>query len=308
MLSFLLKRFFAGLLTVWVVMTLTFLLLHALPGGPFDAEKRLPPEVQAHIEAQYHLDKPLFTQYGYYLGGLVQGDLGPSYTYESQPVSRIVGQAFQVSATVGGLALLVGGAVGFFVSIFSLFFNPPWVRNGLSILAYTGLSVPSFVLAGLLVLLFSLKLHWLPAARWQSSAHAILPVASLAIVPFAYTLLWLRQGMDDILHSGFIHIKKAYGLSRWTIATEHVLRNGLLPWVAMIGPLAATLLTGSFAVEFIFALPGLGKYFITAVSDRDYPLVMGVTLIYSLLLIGLNTGSDILVGLLDPRVREGDSV
>lgn len=297
--------------TIWVVMTLTFFCLRALPGGPFDAEKRLPPEIQQQIEAQYHLDKPLFTQYTYYLTDLASGNLGPSYTYESQPVSRIVLQALQVSGLIGGLALFTGIILGFILGVLPLFIQSRGLSratdNLLSVLSYGGLSIPSFVLAGSLVLIFSLGLHWLPAARLQTPLHLILPVLSLSVVPLAYTVLWLRQGMADVLHHGFIQVKQAFGLPRSNIILAHILRNGLLPWLSLIGPLAATLLTGSFAIEFIFALPGLGKYFITAVSDRDYPLVMGVTLVYSLLLIGLNTFSDIASGLLDPRIRDGET-
>lgn len=288
-------------------MTLTFFALRALPGGPFDAEKRLPPQIQAKIEARYHLDKPLLTQYRYYLTGMFTGDLGPSYTFESQPVSRIVLQALSVSCWVGGLALMVGTLLGFLLSIMPLFYRAQWLDTLLTILAYVGLSIPSFVLAGSLVLVFSLGLHWLPAARLQSPLHLILPVLSLSLAPLAFTVLWLKQGISEIMHSGFVQVKRAYGLPRINIILAHVLRNGLLPWVALIGPLAATLLTGSFAIEFIFALPGLGKYFITAVSDRDYPLVMGVTLVYSLLLISLNTMSDIAAGMLDPRIKDSEA-
>ncbi len=305
-----LKQLLAGVLTLWVVVTATFFLLRLLPGGPFDAEKRLPPAIQQQIEAKYHLNEPVWQQYGRYMGGLLHGDLGPSYKYLSRSVNDMVAQAAGPSFVIGGGALLLGCLVGLVVAIV-----PRWwhtsdfsaghagLERSTHLLGVLALSTPSFIVAGVLVLVGALWLHWFPAARLSSAHHAVLPIVSLALVPFAYTVLWVRNAMATVAKQPYIHTKAAFGLAHGQLVLAHIARNALLPWVALLGPLAAALLTGSFAVEFIFAIPGLGKYFITAVTDRDYPLVMGITLLYSTLLITLNTVTDIALRWLDPRLR-----
>lgn len=299
------KQLLAGVLTLWVVLSLTFFMLRLLPGGPFDGEKRLPPAIQAQIEARYHLNEPLFQQYTRYMGGLAKGDLGPSFKYLSRPVSDMVLQAAAPSFTVGGLALFAGCLAGLILAVLPALIQRPWLNRPLWILAVGAVSTPSFIAAGLLVLIGALWLHWFPAARLSTPQHYVLPVLSLALVPFAYTLLWVRKAMTNIAQQPYLQIKHAFGLAHQQIVWHHWVRNALLPWVALLGPLAATMLTGSFAVEFIFAIPGLGKYFITSVTDRDYPMVLGITLLYSTLLIVFNTVTEIILKQLDPRLQLG---
>lgn len=300
----LVKQVLAGLITLWVVVTLTFFTLRLLPGGPFDAETRLPAAIQQQIEARYHLDKPVFQQYTYYMAGLLRGDLGPSFKYRTRSVNDMVIQAAGPSFLVGGLALFTGCLVGLACAVLPEVLQQPKLNRLLWLLAVGAVSTPSFIGAGLLVLVGALWLHWLPAARLSSPAHVVLPVLSLALVPFAYTLLWVRKAMETLAHQPFLQVKQAFGLTHRHIVWVHWVRNALLPWVALLGPLAATMLTGSFAIEFIFAIPGLGKYFITSVTDRDYPMVLGITLLYSSLLIVLNTVTEVVLQQLDPRLQE----
>lgn len=298
------KQLLAGMLTLWVVLTLTFFMLRLLPGGPFDAEKRLPEAIQQQIEARYHLNEPLWQQYGRYMAGLAQGDLGPSFKYLSRPVNEMVLAAAGPSFLIGGWALALGCGVGLACAVLPALFHLPWLNRPVWLIAVVAVSIPSFIAAGVLVLVGALWLHWFPAARLTTPAHAVLPVFSLALVPFAYTLLWVRNAMENLAHQPFLQIKHAFGLPHQHIVWHHWVRNALLPWVALLGPLAATMLTGSFAVEFIFAIPGLGKYFITSVTDRDYPMVLGITLLYSTLLIVLNTITEMVLHQLDPRLRQ----
>jgi oligopeptide transport system permease protein len=294
-------RLLSGLLTLWLVATVTFGLMRLLPGGPFDRDRKVPPAVQAALEERYHLNDSLPVQYGYYLKGLLQGDLGPSYKYQSRRVNDIVADAAGIPAVIGGLALVVGTLVGVLLGTLAGLF--PRFQSWLSLPGMVALSTPSFIVGGVLMLVFALWLGWLPVATLQSPAHFVLPVLTLSWVPLAFALMLIQTSIQEVKRQGYIGIKRAYGLSEWRIALAHILRNALLPLLSLMGPLAAALLTGSFAVEYIFAIPGLGRHFINAVTDRDYTLVMGITLLYSALLIVLNTLSDWLVARLNPRLR-----
>ncbi|MBX2861634.1 MAG: ABC transporter permease [Vampirovibrio sp.] len=304
MIQLVLKRLFTGIITLWVVMSATFFLLRFLPGGPFDAERKLPPEIQANIEATYHLDEPVWVQYGYFLGDIVQGDLGPSFKYRSRRVNAIVAESAGISILLGSLALLIGTVLGVLAGTWAGVSKRPWVDGVLSILGLSTLSLPSFIFGGLLVLVFALHLGILPAATLQTPAHYVLPVVSLSLVPFAYAFLLVRTSVKETKLQPFILIKKSYGLPDGQVTYLHILRNSFVPLLSILGPLAAAIITGSFAIEYIFAIPGMGKHFVTAVTNRDYTLVMGITVVYSMLLIGFNTVSDILYGLLDPRLRD----
>lgn len=300
----LLKQVLVGLTTLWVVVSLTFLLLRVLPGGPFDSDRKLPPEIQANLEAQYHLKDPLWKQYTVYMGNLLRGDLGPSYKYRSRRVNDIVGEAFTISLQLGIYALLVGVSFGVLLGTIAGNTRQNGLDALLSLLGVSTLSTPAFIFGGLLVLLFSLQLHWLPSATLSTPAHWILPVATLSLAPFAWTFLLIRSSVQEVKTLSFVHIKACFGLSPKTIQWRHILRNALLPLVAIAGPLFAGIITGSFAVEYLFAIPGVGKHFVTAVTNRDYTLVMGVTILYGAILIAFNTLSDMVSTLLDPRLRE----
>jgi oligopeptide transport system permease protein len=304
MVQLIFKRLLGGLLTLWVVISLTFVLMRALPGGPFDQERQLPPEIKKNMEARFHLDKPPIEQYFYYLGGLVQGDLGPSYKYQSRRVNDIVVEGFWASFQIGFLAMVIGTILGLLTGTWAGITKNKTMDGVLSLLGVSSISMPSFIFGGFLVLLFALRLNWLPAATLQTPSHYLLPVATLSLAPFAYTFLLIRTTVKEMKKQPFVFIKRSFGVDEYTVTLKHVLRNSLLPLISILGPISATIITGSFAVEYIFAVPGLGKSFVTAVSNRDYTLVMGVTIVYSVLLIFFNMGTDILYGILDPRLRQ----
>ncbi|MGE0201628.1 MAG: ABC transporter permease [Candidatus Melainabacteria bacterium] len=304
MIRWLLLRVLSGVLTLFCLVSITFVLLRLMPGGPFDEERSLPPAIKASIEERYHLNAPIPEQYVRYLGTLLQGDLGPSFKYQSRSVNDIVGEATAVSAQIGVLALLLGVLSGTILGAIAGITRQRWLDGLLSLTGVSCLSIPAFILGGLLVLTFALTWNILPAATLTSPAHYILPVITLSLAPFAYAFLLVRNTVQETKNATYVHIKHSMGLPARTIAIRHVLRNSLIPLVSILGPIAAAILTGSFAVEFIFAVPGLGKHFVTAVTNRDYTLVMGITIVYSVTLIVFNMLTDILYGFLDPRLRE----
>jgi len=302
--SLILRRLLAGLLTLFVVISLTFMLLRLMPGGPFDQERKVPPAIKANIEARYHLNEPLWKQYAIYMGGVLRGDLGPSYKYKSRSVTDIVGEATMTSGSLGLMALMVGTVFGVLLGALAGLSRNRTVDGLLTLLGVASISTPLFIFGGFLVLIFSLTLNWLPAAMLETPKHYILPVLSLSLMPFSYAFLLTRTTVRETRSKQYVLIKRSEGLSESVIAVRHILRNSLIPLVSILGPMAAAIITGSFAVEYIFAIPGLGKHFVTAVTNRDYTLVMGITIIYGVALIVFNTLTDILYGLLDPRLRE----
>jgi oligopeptide transport system permease protein len=307
MLMFLLKRLFHGLAVIWVVTTLTFLLLRIAPGGPFDRERKLPPEVLANIEAKYHLDEPLSRQYLRYLSGIFHADLGPSYKYLDRPVSEIIAETLPTSALLGLLGLAFALVIAFPAGLMAAGFRQSWIDR-LSLLAATlGISVPNFILGALLIWLFAVQLGWLQAGRWDTASSMILPAITLGAAPAAYIAALLRSTLIETLAEDFIRTARAKGLHESAVLFKHALRNSLVPVLTVMGPLTAALLTGSFVVEYVFAIPGMGRFFITAVIDRDYPLIMGVTLVYTALLIAANLLVDLCYSYIDPRIRTESS-
>lgn len=303
MARFLLRRLLHGLVVLWLVVTLTFLLMRIAPGGPFDSERRLPPEVLANIAAKYHLDEPWLKQYGRYLVGIVSGDLGPSYKYLDRNVSDIVADTFPVSAMLGILALGFALAFSFPVGICAAYYRNSWTDRGCLFLATLGISLPHFILGALLIWLFSVQLGWLQAGRWENLTSAVLPTITLGAAPAAYLSYLLRSTLLESLGEDYIRTARAKGLKEITVLFKHALNNSLIPTLTVLGPLSAALITGSFVVEYIFAIPGMGRFFITAVTDRDYPMIMGVTLVYTVLLVGANFLVDLLYSLVDPRIK-----
>jgi oligopeptide transport system permease protein len=299
------SRLLQGALVLWVVATATFGLLRLLPGGPFDREKALPPEVIRNIEAHYRLDAPLRIQYVRYLGDLVRGNLGPSYKYVGRDVSAILRDALPVSLKLGSLALAIALALGVSVGLAAGTHRGRAPDHATTALAIFGMSVPSFVLGALLILAVGLWLGWLPAALWEGPLYAVLPAVTLAATPAAYVARLTRAGVLDVIDLDFVRTARAKGVPEAQVRTRHILRNALLPVVTYFGPLLAVLLTGSFVVEQIFAIPGVGRFFVTAVTNRDYPLVLGVTLVYAALVVLANLSVDLLYAWLDPRIRVG---
>lgn len=303
MLWFLLKRFFHGAIVLWVVATLTFLLLRLAPGGPFDRERKLPPEVIANLEAKYHLDEPLPAQYLRYVSGLLRGDLGPSYKYLDRGVREVIADTLPTSALLGFLALLFALLLALPAGLLAAYFRDSWIDRACMFIATLGISVPHFVLGALLIWTLALQLGWLQAGRWDRWDSTILPMITLGAAPAAYLAALLRSTLLETFGEDFIRTARAKGLKESVVLLRHALRHSLIPLLTVMGPLTAALLTGSFVVEYVFAIPGMGRFFITAVTDRDYPLIMGVTLVYTALLVLANLLIDFLYGAVDPRIR-----
>ena len=300
-----LMRLLSAIPTLFLVVVLAFLMMRAAPGGPFDEERALPPETAANIERAYDLDAPLHEQLLRYVGNLLRGDLGPSYRYPGYEVSELIARALPVSLLVGAAALAVALVVGIPAGITSALNRNTLLDRLLTGLAMTGISVPVFVVAPLFVLVFAVYLGWLPAG-WSGDPGIralLLPVVALALPQIAYITRLMRASMIDVLGSDFIRTARAQGLGTWTIVRFHALRPAMLPLMSYLGPAIAAVLTGSVVVEQIFGIPGLGQLFVRAALNRDYPLVLGIVVLYAVLVIGLNLLVDIVYGYLDPRIR-----
>lgn len=296
-------------LVLWIVATLTFLLLRIVPGGPFDAEKNLPPEIVANIKAKYHLDKPLIEQYVLYVERLASGDLGVSYKYVDRSVNDILFAAFPVSLTLGSLALLLAISVSLPLGTLAAVRRGTPVDTFCILLSTLGVSLPGFVVGTLLIYVFGLSLKLLPVALWESPRHLVLPVLTLAFGPCAYLSRLTRASVLEVLEKDWVRTARSKGLPYKMTIFRHVFRNALIPVTTVLGPLTAILITGSFVVEYIYAIPGMGRFFITAVSNRDYDLVIGTTLVFAFLLVIANTVVDLIYQLLDPRISlEGHHV
>lgn len=301
--KFILSRAFTGLFVVLVVVTITFFLLRMLPGGPFDEEKELPDQIRKNIEAKYNLDQPSWKQYLLYIEGLSKADFGPSYKYVDRSVNDIIRETLPVSIELGLVGLFLSIALGSIVGIVSAI-KPRGVFDFLAVSTATALvSVPSFVIGAVLIYIFSVRFRIFPAALWGSPSHIVLPALTLAAGPAAYLARLIRASMLETSEALYVRTARAKGLSNFMVITKHILRNALIPVVTVMGPITAFLITGSFVVEHIFAIPGIGRFFVLAVSNRDYPLVMGITIIYTIILVLANLVVDILYVYLDPRIK-----
>ncbi|HEX9878566.1 MAG TPA: ABC transporter permease [Candidatus Binatia bacterium] len=300
---YILRRILHGLAVLWTVATLTFILMNLTPGGPFDREQRLPPQVMANLYAKYHLDEPLWSQYFHYLKGLIRGDLGPSYKYLNRTVTEIVGATLPVSALLGFLALAFAVIMALPTGMLAAYYHGSWIDRWCLFIATLGISLPNFILGAMLIWIFSLQFGWFQAARWGPVSSMVLPTLTLGAAPAAYLSYLLRSTLIETLGEDFIRTARAKGLKESAVLFKHAMRNSINPLLTVMGPLLAALVTGSFVVEYVFAIPGMGRFFITAVTDRDYPMIMGVTLIYSALLVGANLVVDLLYSVADPRVK-----
>ena len=311
MLRLILRRLLESIPTLLILIAVTFFMMRMAPGGPFDSEKRLAPEIEANLRAAYHLDEPLWQQFGRYLWNLAQGDFGPSFQYRDRSVTELIAGGFPVSLQLGGFAMLIavigGVALG---SLAALRQNKATDYSTMAV-AMTGISVPNFVLAPLLVLVFAVYLGWLPAGGlgevgfWQGGwKNLVLPVITLALTQVAYIARLTRGSMIEVLRSNYIRTARAQGLSTMTILLRHALKPALIPVVSYLGPATAGLITGSVVIEQIFGLPGLGRYFVTGALNRDYTLVLGIVVFYGALIILFNFLVDLIYGWLDPRSRE----
>ena len=297
------KRILEAIGTILVVATVTFVLLRFLPGGPFDSEKVLPPAIQANIQRKYNLDSPLLFQYLTYMKNLAKGDLGQSYKYVGRGVSDIIKQSMGPTFKLGFYAILVAFVFGVPLGLLAASRHNTWVDNLSMACAISGVALPNFLLGAVFILVFSVKLGWLPAALWESPIYYVLPVLTLGIRPISIIARLTRSSVLDVIKADYVRTAWAKGLGERVILFKHVLKNSLIPVLSISGPLVANLLSGSFVVEIVFAIPGMGKHLIQSVTNRDYPLILGLTLLYSLILVLANLVVDLLYCLLDPRIK-----
>ena len=304
MIAYALRRLLAAIPTLWLLITLAFFMIRLSPGGPFDSERALPPEIEANLNARYHLDEPLAMQYGRYLGDVLRFDFGPSFQYRDWTVNELISSGFPVSAMLGalamGLALLVGVSAGTYAALK----QNKWADYSVMAVAMVGISVPTFIVAPLLILAFALTLDWLPAGGWDwGLPRMVMPVVTLALPLIAYIARLMRASLIEVLHSNFIRTARAKGLSERQVILRHALKPAALPVISFLGPAIAGVLTGSVVVERIFTVPGLGSHFVQGALNRDYTLVLGVVVFYGILIIALNFIVDLIYAWLDPRIR-----
>lgn len=305
MLILILRRILQAIPTLFVLITISFFMMRLAPGSPFSSEKNYPPEVMANIEAKYHLDKPIHTQYLLYLKNLAQGDLGPSFKYKDFTVNQLVAQAFPVSLKLGFLAFFIALFFGVSAGTIAAIRQNKWIDYLIMTFAMTGVVIPSFVIAPLLVLIFAITLKWLPGGGWNDGAlfNILLPMIALSLSYIASIARITRGSMIEVLHSNFIRTAKAKGLPMRRIILHHALRPALLPVISYMGPAFVGIITGSMVIESIFGLPGLGQLFVNGALNRDYSLVLSLTVLVGTLTITFNAIVDILYAVIDPKIR-----
>ena len=303
MLRFAAKRLIGAIPTLFLIVTFSFFLMRIAPGGPFDRERIVPPEIEARLIHAYHLDDPLWKQYLRYLGDLVQGDFGPSLKYKDFTVTELIAEGFPVSMRLGGLAVLIALLVGVSTGTIAALRQNSGTDYAAMGVAMTGIIVPNFVMAPLLTLVFGLWLSWLPVGGWGGPIYMILPVIALSLYQIGFIARLTRGSMIEVLRTNYVRTARAKGLPERVAITRHALKAAMLPVVSYLGPAIINTITGSVIIEQIFGIPGIGRYFVQAALNRDYTLVMGVTVFYGVLIILANLAVDLIYGLLDPRIR-----
>ncbi|MBI3236236.1 MAG: ABC transporter permease [Chlamydiales bacterium] len=306
MIWYLIKKGAILLTSLFLVATLTFFLMHAIPGDPFTQERAIPEEILQSLKAYYGLDEPLFTQYLKYMKGIATFELGPSFKYQGRTVNQIISEGFPVSLILGLEALFISLSCGILFGSIAALKQHRWQDKTMMVLAVLGISVPSFIMATFLQYLLAMKLDLLPVARWGSFSQTIMPAISLAALPTAFIARLTRSNMIEVLQQDYIQTAKAKGLGSVPILIRHARRNALLPVLTYLGPLTASVLTGSFAIEKIFGIPGLGQWFVMSITNRDYTVIMGVTVFYSTILLLSIFLVDLLYCVIDPRIQYGE--
>ncbi|MDR5859079.1 oligopeptide ABC transporter permease OppB [Halomonas eurihalina] len=308
MLSYTLKRLLQAIPTMLIVITISFFLMRIAPGGPFDGERALPPEIEANLMAAYHLDEPLPMQYLRYMGNLLQGDFGPSFKYKDFSVTELIMQGFPVSLEIGGLAILLALLLGLPLGVIAALKRNSTIDYLVMGTALAGIAIPNFVIAPILALVFGVLLAWLPAGGWNGGAlpNLVLPVIALSIQQIAYIARMMRASMIEVLGSHYIRTARAKGLAESQVIWRHALRPALLPVTSYLGPAVAGIITGSVVIEQIFGIPGIGRYFVQGALNRDYTLVMGTVVFYGALIVLMNLIVDLLYSALDPQIRHDD--
>ena len=303
MVKYTLKRLLLAILTLWVIITITFCLMHAIPGDPFSDEKRIAPEIMANLNAKYGLDKPLFEQYVIYMKNLLHGDFGTSFKYANRTVNSLIASGFPVSCTVGAVACAIGIVVGIVFGILSAVNRGRWPDYMVIILSILCVSVPAFVFASLFQYSFGAKLQWLPVAGWKSPIYMVLPCVALGLRLIAHIARMMRTSMLDVLGQDYIMTARAKGLTNGQVIRRHTIRNAITPVVSVCGTMIAGTLVGSFVIENIFNIPGMGKYLVNAVKESDYTVILGMTAFYALVLVVVTFIVDILYVVVDRRVK-----
>ncbi len=303
MIGYAVRRLIVAIPTLLIIIALAFFMMRIAPGGPFDQERSLPAQIEQNLRAAYHLDEPVWQQFGRYLGGLLRGDFGPSFKYRDFSVTELIAAGFPVSLQIGAAAILfavlVGGGLGALAAVHQ---NRTPDHAAMAV-ATVGLALPNFVVAPLLTLCLGVYLDLLPVGGWGSPAQAVLPIATLALPQIATIARLARAGLVEVLRADYIRTARAKGLPGWRVLARHALYPAVVPVVSYLGPAIAAVITGSVVVETIFGIPGVGRYFVQGALNRDYTLVMGVVVLYAGLIIALNLVVDLVYGWLDPRVR-----
>jgi len=303
MLSYILKRIAGTLPTLFIIITIAFFMIRLAPGGPFDSEREVPPEIAENLERVYHLNDPLWQQYGYYLLNVLKGDFGPSFKYQDYSVSELIAQGFPVSIQLGLLAIILALVIGVTLGSIAALRQNKTVDYLVMTLAMTGITIPNFVMAPILVLVFAVFLGWLPAGGWGDLKHMVLPVIALSLPQIAMVARMTRASLIETMNAPYIKTAKAKGLPPRLILLRHASRATMLPIISWLGPASAAIITGSVVVEQIFGLPGIGRHFVNGALNRDYTLVMGVVIFYGVIIILMNLLVDLLYAWLDPRIR-----
>lgn len=303
--TYIARRLLLVIPTILAVYTITFVLMHATPGGPWDsADKPLPPQVIANLNAKYHLNDPLWKQYVEYVGGVLHGDLGPSYDNPAMTVTDVVRDFFPVSLKLGLVAMVLGAAIGLSLGVVAALHQNSWLDHAAMFGAVVGIATPSYVMATLLILLLALELHLVPTSGWGGvfSPRIIVPALALCLGPAAQLARYTRSSVLEVLRQNYVRTAEAKGLRYRSVVARHVLKNAMNPVVTISGVILANVITGSFFVETICGVPGIGRYFVTAATGRDYPVLMALTLLFAILIILANLVVDVAYGFLDPRV------
>ncbi len=306
MAKFILNRLVSSIITLFLIITITFFLMHAIPGGPFTREKALPPAVIEALNKKYHMDDPLYKQYFDYLGGVLRFDFGPSFQKIGVDTSELILKAFPYSAKLGGVAALVTLMIGIPLGIISAIRHNTIIDRAVMVLATLGVTIPSFVVATGIIFFFSAKLGWLPAFGLKTPLHYIGPVIALSGFSMAFIARLTRSSMLEVMQQDYIRTARAKGLSEFVVVGKHAFKNALIPVITYVGPMLSGILTGSFVIERIFAIPGMGKFFVESVGNRDYTLLMAITIFDAAILVAIIFIVDLLYGVIDPRIKLTD--
>lgn len=301
--KYLLKRILMAILTVWAVITITFILMHSVPGNPFRTESKMPKVVYENLQKKYGLDKPLSEQYFIYLGKIARGDFGDSMKSRVETVNDMIERGFPISAYIGLQALLIAVIFGPALGAIAALNQNKWPDYLSMIIAIIGISVPSFIMGTVFIQFLARNIDWLPIGGWGEYRHSVLPSFALALMPLAQLARYMRSSMLEVLGQDYIKTAKSKGISKATVVLKHAFRNAILPIVSVLGTVASNLLMGSFVIEKIFGIPGLGRFFVMSISNRDYPLIMGTTVFYAIVLVTLLLVVDFAYMLIDPRIK-----